>query len=173
MAVIYNKELEVPRFGSDNRKEVAKFLYSATGKFFKYSKRPIDAIMFKEVHLTSELRCDIIRLDYADKITILEVKSCREDFNADKKWERYLDYCDYFYFVCPEGVIKESEIGDKAGLIYVSQSGFIQAKKSPRKLKPKFINHAWLSHVYKKLCFRRLGNLNTLISLDENCLFAE
>lgn len=172
MAVVYNKNLIVPDFKNGNRKEIARFLYSAAYNFFKYQKRPIDAITFKEVHLTPELRCDILRVDYADKITIIELKSCKEDFRADNKWEKYLDYCDYFYFLCPENVISEKEIGQNAGLIYVGQNGFVETKKSPRKLKPRFINHAWISHIYKKLAFRRFAKVNGQeISLQDDEIF--
>lgn len=172
MAVIYNSDLVIPTFGKENRKEIAKFLYSAAYRFFKYIKNPVDDIIFKEVHLTPQLRCDILRIDYNDKITILELKSCKEDFMADNKWEKYLDYCDYFYFMCPENVISEKEIGDKAGLIYINKNGFMETRKKPVKLRPKFISSAWLSHVYKKLAFRKFLKVNgNQISLDEEILF--
>lgn len=31
-------------------------------------------------------------------ITIVEIKSCRADYMADRKWEDYRDFCDRFYF---------------------------------------------------------------------------
>ena len=34
----------------------------------------------------------------AGAITLVEVKSCRADFVADRKWQEYLAYCDRFYF---------------------------------------------------------------------------
>jgi hypothetical protein len=70
-------------------------------------------------------------------------------------------------------VISPSEIGHSAGLIYVNQNGFIELKKAPKKLKPRFINHAWISYIYKKLCFRRLSKYNEILSIDDNCFFVE
>jgi len=31
-------------------------------------------------------------------LTIVEIKSCRTDFDADQKWPDYLGFCDRFYF---------------------------------------------------------------------------
>lgn len=52
-----------------------------------------------------------------------EIKVDRSDFLRDDKWRRYLEYCHEFYFVCPHGLIAPEELGDGAGLIYVSRTG--------------------------------------------------
>lgn len=51
-----------------------------------------------------------------------EIKVSRSDFLADEKWMGYLDYCTDFYFVCPPDVIKPSEVGDQAGLLWSSRN---------------------------------------------------
>ncbi len=51
-----------------------------------------------EFKLPSGRRGDVAGLDRKGKLIIAEVKSCREDFEADGKWEEYLDYCDEFFF---------------------------------------------------------------------------
>lgn len=56
---------------------------------------------------------------YNRKIKGYEVKLTRADFLADKKWERYLPYCNYFSFVAPRGIIKKEELPEKIGLIEV------------------------------------------------------
>jgi len=54
------------------------------------------------------------------RITIYEVKVSRSDFLRDKKHEQYLDYCNCFYFACPEGLIKKEELPDpRIGLVYI------------------------------------------------------
>ena len=49
-----------------------------------------------------------------------EVKVDRSDFINDNKWPKYLPYCNSFYFVCPKGVIQETEVPEGAGLYYCS-----------------------------------------------------
>lgn len=49
-----------------------------------------------------------------------EVKVSRRDFEQDQKWVGYLDYCHRFYFVCPAGLIRSSELPKDVGLMWVS-----------------------------------------------------
>jgi hypothetical protein len=51
-----------------------------------------------------------------------EVKVSRSDFLQDEKWPSYLTCCNQFYFVCPDGLIKPTEIPGNIGLIYASAS---------------------------------------------------
>lgn len=51
-----------------------------------------------EVPLGNGRRADLAALDHAGRISIVEIKSCRADFAADRKWPDYLGYCDLFYF---------------------------------------------------------------------------
>jgi hypothetical protein len=51
-----------------------------------------------EVPLGNGRRADLVGLDRAGRISIVEIKSCRADFAADRKWPEYLNYCDLFYF---------------------------------------------------------------------------
>ena len=37
-------------------------------------------------------------IDRSGAISLVEIKSCRTDFLADRKWRAYLEYCDRFYF---------------------------------------------------------------------------
>ncbi len=56
-----------------------------------------------EFTLRSGRRVDVIGLDRAGLVTIVEVKTSVVDFRGDRKWPEYLDYCDRFYFAVPEG----------------------------------------------------------------------
>lgn len=64
-----------------------------------------------------------------------EIKVSRGDFLRDQKWPAYLDLCNYFYFVAPQGIIKPEEIPDTAGLITLTKSGtrLITKKRAPHR----------------------------------------
>ncbi len=158
------------------RKEIASLLYKAAHKFFQVFKDFRSSITFKEVHLTESLRVDILNLSYSDKVVIIELKSCRQDFESDSKWKSYLDYCDRFFFMCPDGVIDPKELPDKVGLVYVNitnpDNPYFKVIKKPGQLKPRYINNTWLKHIYKKLAFRKFVNFDgKLISLESDILF--
>lgn len=51
-------------------------------------------------------------------ITGYEIKISRQDFLQDNKWHLYLQYCNEFYFVVLNGLVKKGEIPDNTGLIY-------------------------------------------------------
>ena len=51
-----------------------------------------------EYTLGNGRRADILALDGAGQMAIVEIKSSRADFAADRKWHEYLEFCDRFYF---------------------------------------------------------------------------
>lgn len=55
------------------------------------------------------------------KITGYEIKVSRIDFVKDEKWQKYLNYCNEFYFACPTDLISLEELPDGVGLIYVRE----------------------------------------------------
>lgn len=57
----------------------------------------------QEFPLRVKRRADIVALNDAGEIIIVEIKSCRADFRADQKWPEYLEFCDRFFFaVAPD-----------------------------------------------------------------------
>jgi hypothetical protein len=44
------------------------------------------------------LRADLVATNTKPYIIVCEVKSSAADFRSDKKWHKYLDYCDQLYF---------------------------------------------------------------------------
>ena len=63
-------------------------------------------------------------------ITGYEIKVSRGDFLQDAKWHLYLQYCNEFYFVVPNGLIKKEELPDNVGLIYYyPETGCLKKKK--------------------------------------------
>jgi hypothetical protein len=72
----------------------------AAGIWRGAARRLIDAdqAVLAELPLGNGRRADLVAIDRAATITIVEVKSCRADFVADRKWQAYLAFCDRFYF---------------------------------------------------------------------------
>lgn len=69
-----------------------------------------------EVTLANGRRADVMALDGAGDIVIVEVKSSIEDFRADRKWPEYREFCDAFYFAVPDDFPTEL-IPESCGLI--------------------------------------------------------
>ena len=57
---------------------------------------------FTELTLPNGRRADIVGLSDKGEIVMVEVKSCRADFDVDNKWPEYKDYCDQFFFAVNE-----------------------------------------------------------------------
>ena len=54
-----------------------------------------------EFTLASGRRADVIGLNAAGEIRIIEIKSSPQDFLSDGKWPEYRDFCDRLYFAIP------------------------------------------------------------------------
>ena len=52
-------------------------------------------------------RMDICALGQGGEIWCIEVKSSRADFQTDRKWQDYLDWCDRLFFAVPPGFPEE------------------------------------------------------------------
>ncbi len=63
-----------------------------------------------------------------------EIKVSRSDFKGDRKWRKYLPFCHNFYFACPKDLIKQDELPDGIGLIYVSNSGKTREEKPAKRM---------------------------------------
>jgi hypothetical protein len=75
-----------------------------------------------EVPLGNGRRADVIGLDEAGRITLVEIKVSLADLRGDAKWPEYLDYCDRYFWAVPEefdlGVLEKPHfMPDRAGLI--------------------------------------------------------
>lgn len=56
-----------------------------------------------ELILPNGRRVDVIGIDRAGSIAVVEIKVSVADFRGDEKWSEYREYCDRFYFAVPEG----------------------------------------------------------------------
>lgn len=96
--------------------------------------------------------CDVMRITDSDIVYEYEIKNSRSDFRADFKktykhdrlsgrkdkdqeyikWNGNPGRPNHFYYVCREGLIKDTEVPEYAGLIYVTDSGIKVQKKAPK-----------------------------------------
>jgi len=83
-----------------------------------------------EAPLPNGRRADLIALAPDGMLRIVEVKSSREDFRADRKWTDYLPYCDRFYFAA-SATLAEDLFPADAGLIVADAHGAMLAREAP------------------------------------------
>lgn len=81
--------------------------------------------------LANGRRADIAALDLKGDIVIVEVKSCRADFEADNKWQDYLEFADRFYFAIDRDFPQEL-LPEACGLIVSDRYGGAILRESPR-----------------------------------------
>jgi hypothetical protein len=87
---------------------------------------------------------DILRLDawvlartYSPMTTLgYEIKVSRADFEQDQKWTAYLDYCHRFFFACPAGLIRSTDLPKEVGLVWYSAAGNIHIKRHADRHEP-------------------------------------
>lgn len=89
-----------------------------------------------EMRLANGRRSDIMAISEKGDIWIIEVKSCRADYESDSKWHEYRPFCDKFYFAVCEAFPSEL-IPLDTGLIIADQFGGALARPAPEhKLAP-------------------------------------
>ena len=75
-----------------------------------------------EVALPNHRRADLMAVTAKGELWIIEIKSGLADFQADRKWPDYLDYCDAFYFaVAPD--FPTDHLPADTGLIFADAYG--------------------------------------------------
>lgn len=60
--------------------------------------RALDFVSVEELVLVPGLRVDVMALGPKGEIWVVECKSGRADFAADRKWQGYLEWCDRFFW---------------------------------------------------------------------------
>lgn len=76
----------------------------------------LDQASLAEVTLASGRRADIMAIDRAGAVTIVEIKSSVPDFRTDQKWPDYTEFCDRFLFAVPAG-FPQDILPDSCGLM--------------------------------------------------------
>lgn len=85
-----------------------------------------DLFGISEVPLPNGRRADIMAIDLAGHLVIVEIKCSRADLLGDAKWADYFDYCDRYFWAVPAGFDLspfESEVlwPTRTGLIVADQ----------------------------------------------------
>lgn len=76
------------------------------------------AACIREFTVRTGRRADLMILGDKREITIIEVKSSRQDFMSDQKWPEYIDWADRFYFAVAEDFPRNILPGsDQCGII--------------------------------------------------------
>ena len=60
--------------------------------------RALDFVCVEELIPSPGLRVDVMALGPKGEVWVVECKSGRADFRADRKWQFYLDWCDRFFW---------------------------------------------------------------------------
>ena len=60
--------------------------------------RAMDFVTVEELVPTSGLRVDVMALGPKGEIWVIECKSGRADYQTDRKWQGYLEWCDRFFW---------------------------------------------------------------------------
>lgn len=82
-----------------------------------------------ELILPNGRRVDVIGIDRAGSIAVVEIKVSVADFRGDQKWSDYRDYCDRFYFAVPEGFPLDL-VQDPCGLFVADAYGAALIRES-------------------------------------------
>lgn len=83
-----------------------------------------------ELPLTNGRRADLVAIDAASVIHIIEIKSSVADFRADHKWELYRDYCDHLSFAVAPDMPLEI-LPQEAGLMIADGYGAEVLREAP------------------------------------------
>lgn len=103
------------------------------------------------------LRMDVVALGAKGEIWCVEVKSCRADFRADRKWQGYLGWCDALFFAVPESFPTEI-LPPEHGLILADRfHGEIVRRGAEEKLAP--ARRRTMVLQFARLAAERLGSL--------------
>ena len=78
--------------------------------------RQFDFVSVEEFVPAPGLRVDLLALGPKGEVWVIECKSGRADFRADRKWQGYLDWCDRFFWAV-DGDFPTALLPEGTGLI--------------------------------------------------------
>lgn len=117
----------------------------------------------REFTLKSGRRVDIIALGRDGTITVIEVKSSRQDFQSDRKWPEYLEWADRFYFAVSESFPREILPGsDQCGIIVTDGFDCLTIQDAPETR----LNAQRRNHLIRRLAHNAMRRLE--YGVDEN-----
>ncbi len=87
-----------------------------------------------EFPLHNSRRADVMALDRGGRFTLVEIKSCRADFRADRKWGEYIDFCDRFYFAVDADFPRDLLPGEHGLIVADGYGATVLREARPRPL---------------------------------------
>ena len=135
-----SRRVEPGHLGTDRITDAVARMFSERG----------DACL-REFTLRSGRRVDVIAIGRGGEITIVEVKSSRQDFQSDRKWPDYLEWGDRFYFAVSDSFPRDMLPGpDTCGILITDGFDCLEVQEPPlTKLAAQRRNHLTrrLAHV--------------------------
>ncbi len=116
------------------------------------------ASALSEFTLSNGRRADLIAVHHRGEISIIEIKSCRQDFLTDGKWPEYRPFCDRFYFAVDSDFPRELIPGE-AGLICADRFDAEVLREAPREKMAGARRSALLRDIARHAC-QRLQRIN-------------
>ncbi len=115
--------------------EVGLFEFGINGEDY-YSQCKFDAFMITPHRkIMKGFEFKVSRSDFLNDLKLK--RRHWSNFPGDKpKWKYYLEYCNLFFWVCPEGLIRPEEVETPAGLIWIVGDPplfHFQIKKRPKR----------------------------------------
>lgn len=92
--------------------------------------RSLDHAVLTEFVPARGLRVDLISLGPKGELWIVECKSGRADFRADRKWQGYLDWCDRYFWAVDTDFPVEL-LPEDTGLIHADAFGAELVRMGP------------------------------------------
>lgn len=127
------KKISIPTV-KKRRSDISDCLKDAADSYFSH----IGYSCYKEIGLNSwgKLRADFVGVNLKSKVVVVEIKSSPSDYKLDKKWDKYLEYADRFFFCVSDTLYKKlkkrfhRELTPKgAGLLVLNPTtGYLEVK---------------------------------------------
>jgi hypothetical protein len=115
-----------------------------------------------EIALANGRRADLVAVNEAGTILIVEVKSSLEDFRSDQKWQEYREFCDQLYFaVAPDFPVQV--LPQEAGLFVADRYGGEIVREAPLHALPPARRKAML------IKLARIGAMRWQSAADPEC----
>ena len=144
-----------------NRKNKTEVITKAVVHYFVHLKFGVSVEI--GVESWAKLKADLLALSWRKEIVVIEVKSCKSDFQTDRKWHKYLPFCHRMYFAVhhtdiswmDKNIDKLKEKG--VGILVLQPNGYIKVYKnaSKRTVDPEVLDNlvlrmAWRGAQYSK-----------------------
>lgn len=84
--------------------------------------RDMGFVTVEELVPAPGLRVDLMALGPKGQVWVIECKSCRADFQSDRKWQNYLPWCDRFFWAV-DAAFPQTLLPPDSGLILADAYG--------------------------------------------------